>query len=279
MRYVAVETPMFNRAAINVSHVHYDDEPDRPLRSATALSTIIHPAHPRAPSVHIHVSWTQMTRGPGYWRMMADLNPSIVDERAKQRFAAALSEAAPHEYEAASAQGDRYFYIPPLGRHRGVTHFYLEGHATADPQADHALAVRVGETAIDTYLELLAEPRKPPSEADRAQQLAYHTLYLYQVLTLDRGTVSGLSVHDQNDLGIMGSLPAFVDRELLASWASATPAVLQPLLHAIVDALPARTPSHVDDTSRARLAQLVRDHHRAHPEAADALAAGDVLPR
>jgi coproporphyrinogen III oxidase len=278
MRHVAAETSIFNRAAINVSHVHYDDEPERPLRSATALSTIIHPDHPRAPSVHIHVSWTMMARGPGYWRIMADLNPSIADERAKLRFASALRDAAPNEYDRASAQGDRYFYIPALKRHRGVTHFYLEGHATADPEADHALATRVGETAIDTYLAILAEPRDPPSEADRAQQLAYHTLYLYQVLTLDRGTVSGLAVHDQNDLGVMGSLPAFVDRQLLASWAEPTPTILRPLLLAIVDALPKTAPSHVDESTRARLAVLVREHHRRHPEAAEALAAGDVLP-
>jgi coproporphyrinogen III oxidase len=281
MRYAAVETPVFNRVAINVSHVHYDDEPSKPLGSATALSTIIHPDHPRAPSVHIHISWTQMKRGPGYWRMMADLNPSIPDEHAKQRFAAALREAAAHEYEHASVQGDRYFHIPALGRHRGVTHFYLEAHATADVEADRALARRVGEAAIDAYLHVLGDAlheAPPPSEADRARQLAYHTLYLYQVLTLDRGTTSGILVHDQNDVGIMGSLPAFVDRELLTSWAEATPAVQRPLLHALVAALPDGSPSHVDDRVRARLAEVVRRHYREHPDAGHALAAGDVLP-
>jgi coproporphyrinogen III oxidase len=278
MRYAAAETPMFNRVAINVSHVHYDDEPHKPLGSATALSTIIHPDHPRAPSVHIHVSWTENKRGTGYWRVMADLNPSIVDEQAKQRFATALREAAGNEYEHGSAQGDRYFYIPALGRHRGVTHFYLEGYATADPEADRELARRVGEAAIDAYLHELREPLDPPSEADRARQLAYHTLYLFQVLTLDRGTTSGILVHDQNDVGIMGSLPAFVDRELLASWAEATPALQRPLVHAIVAALPDPSPSHVDEPVRARLAEILRRHYREHPDAAAVLAAGDILP-
>lgn len=281
MRYAAAETPVFNRVAINVSHVHYDDDPSKQLSSATALSSIIHPDHPRAPSAHIHISWTQMKRGPGYWRMMADLNPSIVDELAKQRFAAALREAAPHEYEHASAQGDRYFHIPALGRHRGVTHFYLEGHATADLEADLALARRVGEAAIDAYLRVLGDALQrpsPASEIDRARQLAYHTLYLYQVLTLDRGTTSGILVHDQNDVGIMGSLPAFVDRDLLASWAEATPALQRPLLQALVAALPDGSPSHVDDLVRARLAEAVRRHYREHPEAEKFLAAGDMLP-
>jgi coproporphyrinogen III oxidase len=279
VRYSAAETSIFNRVAINVSHVHYDDEPNKPLRSATALSTIIHPDHPRAPSVHIHVSWTERKHGPGYWRVMADLNPAIVDEPAKQRFATALRDAAVHEYEHASAQGDRYFYIPALGRHRGVTHFYLEGHATADPEADRALARRVGEAAIDAYLRELGEAREPTaSDADRALQLAYHTLYLFQVLTLDRGTTSGILVHDQNDLGIMGSLPAFVDRERLASWIEVTPAVQRPLVRAIVATLPDGSPSHVDDRVRAQLAEVVRRHYREHPEATGSLAAGDILP-
>lgn len=281
MRYAAAETSVFNRVAINVSHVHYDDDPARPLGSATALSTIIHPQHPRAPSVHIHISWTEHKTGRGYWRVMADLNPSIADAVARDRFAAALRSAAPELYEAAAAQGDRYFYIPALGRHRGVTHFYLESHATSDAAADRELARRVGEAAIDTYLELLRAALADagtPSADERAQQLAYHTLYLFQVLTLDRGTTSGLLVHDQNDVGIMGSLPAFVDRELLASWVDQAPAVQQPLVRAIVAALPDTRPSHVDESVRANLAVVLREHYRAHPHASEALAAGDVLP-
>ena len=38
-RFVAVETPHFNRVAVNVSSVHYDDEPAKKLAVATALST------------------------------------------------------------------------------------------------------------------------------------------------------------------------------------------------------------------------------------------------
>ena len=43
---------IFDRASINVSAIHYDDEPDRRLSSATALSTIIHPRNPRDPGIH-----------------------------------------------------------------------------------------------------------------------------------------------------------------------------------------------------------------------------------
>lgn len=270
---------IFDRASINVSQVHYDDESARALGSATALSTIIHPRHPRAPSVHVHVSWTELRGGRAYWRIMADLNPAIPDPAVTEAFAAGLRAAAPAEHARAEAQGDRYFWIPALGRHRGAAHFYLEDHATDDAAADLALARALGEAATLGYARLLAEvlPRLGPATADeRAAQLAYHTLYLFQVLTLDRGTTSGLLVHDQNDVGILGSLPSHVDRALLASWRARMPPPQGELLDALVAALPAAAPAPVDDATKAALAAAVRAHYRAHPDALALQASGGV---
>ncbi|MFZ5440249.1 MAG: coproporphyrinogen III oxidase [Myxococcota bacterium] len=273
------ETDRYNRASVNVSCVHYDDEPARKLRSATALSTIIHPTHPRAPSVHIHLSYTELREGRGTWRLMADLNPSLENAAHRDRFASALAAAAPSLAAEARAQGDRYFFIPALGRHRGVTHFYVEDYASGDFDADLALARRVGLAAIDTYLALLKDtPTAPATGLERQQQLAYHTLYLFQVLTLDRGTTSGLLVHDQNDVGIMGSLPSFVDRQLLASWEPRMPKPQDELLRALVAALPGDRVSHVTDEVRATLAKVVRAHYRAHPAALELQASGNVIP-
>lgn len=281
VRRACAETPVFNRASINVSSVHYDDEPARKLAGATALSTIIHPVHPRAPSVHVHLSHTELRDGRGTWRLMADLNPSHPADAQARRFAAALEAAAPALAANARAQGDRYFFIPALERHRGVTHFYVEDYATADFDADLALARRVGEAALDTYVTLLEEALRgaaPPTDAERTKQLEYHTVYLFQVLTLDRGTTSGLLVHDQNDLGIMGSLPSWVDRTRLASWAARVPAPQDELVHALVAALPEAQPSHVTDDVRLALARTVRAHYRAHPQALELQARGDVVP-
>ncbi|MCA9705828.1 MAG: coproporphyrinogen III oxidase [Myxococcales bacterium] len=281
MRRATGDTPVFDRGSVNVSQVHYDDDPTRPLASATALSTIIHPRSPHAPSIHMHFSWTELRDGSGYWRLMADLNPAIPYEEDARAFGRMLREAAPEQYEHAAAQGDRYFYIPALERHRGVSHFYLEGYRTDDPAADEALVRRVGEAAIDHYCALLprALERHPDVTAeDRARQLEYHTIYLFQVLTLDRGTTSGLLVHDQNDVGIMGSLPSHVDRARLASWRDRVPAPQGELVDALVAALPDRHPSPVTVAAKQALAQAVRQHYRAYPEALALQAAGDVIP-
>lgn len=261
---------MLNGASVNFSCVHYDDRPQKPLRSATALSTIIHPDHPRAPSMHMHISWTERRNGPSYWRLMADLNPSVDAPEATQRFEQRLARVTGPLHEEGKEQGDRYFYIPALKRHRGSFHFYLEGHRTDDHDRDRAFAQRFGETVIDGYSEILDEildGAGPPTEDERAEQLAYHTVYLFQVLTLDRGTTAGLLVHDQNDLGILASLPSFVDRDRLARWIDRVEPPQDQLLGAIVDALPDESPAEVTEEVRRTLADLIREHYRRHPEA------------
>lgn len=280
-RYGVGDTPVFDRASVNVSQVHYDDDDSKRLGSATALSTIIHPQNPHAASVHIHVSWTEMRDGTGYWRMMADLNPAIVASAPKAEFQAALREAAGEHYEAGREQGSRYFTIPVLDRHRGVAHFYLEGHATHDAHADAALARRIGEAAVDVYCTTLAASLRAhpsPSDEDRRAQLAYHSVYLLQVLTLDRGTTSGLLVHNQNDVGTLGSLPSQVDRSLLASWCRKLPPPQDQLLAKIVAVLPDLTPSPVTTEVKRALAQTVRVHYQTHPEALALQASGNKIP-
>lgn len=273
LRYARVESAVFNRASVNVSCVHYEDDATRPVVASTALSAIVHPRHPLAPSIHLHVSFTEPRSGEGTWRLMADLNPSHALAAQTARFTAALSEVmGPHAAHARD-EGDRYFLIPALGRTRGVTHFYVEQFRT-----DDALAERFARTAIDTYLSLLRDtPAREATGAEKQQQREYHTLYLFQVLTLDRGTTSGLLAHDQNDVGVMGSLPAFVDRELLASWASKVPAPQHELVRALVNVIPAD--GHVTDAVRAELAKRVRAHYRAHPDALGLQASGSITPR
>lgn len=280
VRWGTGDTPTFNRASINVSTVHYDDAPERKLSSASALSSIVHPADPRRPSLHLHVSWTEMRDGTGYWRVMADLNPSLPDEADRQAFIAALRQAAPSLYEEAAAQGDRYFHIPALGRHRGISHFYLESYTSGVWDADAAMARRVEEAVIDLYCGILQRrlPDGPPSEAQRRAQLSYHTAYFFQVLTLDRGTTSGLMIHDQNDEGIMGSLPARVDRELLASWADRLAPPQDALVRQLAAALPPGAPSPVEAETKRALAAVVRAHYRAHPAALELQASGAVVP-
>jgi coproporphyrinogen III oxidase len=281
VRYVATNKQIFNRGSINVSQIHYDDDSSKKLASATALSTIIHPENPFASSVHMHISWTEMKDGRGYWRIMADLNPAIENEMANTLFSEGLKKVAPKQYKLATEQGNQYFYIPTLSRRRGVSHFYLEEFSSDDTQADFDLAKNVGKTVIDLYLEIFQQALQDypsPSEENYKKQQAYHTLYLFQVLTLDRGTTSGLLVHDQNDLGIMGSLPANVDKDLLFSWKEKLKSPQNQLLQNILDVLSDDLPCKIDDETKIALAKVVRQHYKSHPDALSMQAKGSVAP-
>ncbi len=277
VRYVATDDKLFNRGSVNVSQVQYESDETKQLASATALSTIIHPRNPHAPSMHMHISWTEMKNGKGYWRMMADLNPSVFKEEDKQTFEACLKACGGEYYEEASAQGDKYFYIPALERHRGVSHFYLENFSTGNRDDDLKMAQRLGEGVVDTYVKIIKNRmvnETSITEEDKKVQLAYHTIYLFQVLTLDRGTTSGLLVHDENDVGIMGSIPSHVNKTLFLSWKDKTP----PEQNGLVDVIAACLDEDgaVENEQKAALAQAAREYYKTHPQALKVQASGNV---
>ncbi len=281
VRYVATDDTLFNRASVNFSQVHYDDIPEKRLSSATAVSTIIHPQNPHAPSMHMHISWTEMRDGKGYWRIMGDLNPSLPNEADKSRFLETFEKVTGEYYEEGRAQGERYFYIPALKRHRGVAHFYLEEFSTMDKEADKQLAKAFGEAVVTTYISIVEDTLRRQdtvTQTQKDQQLSYHTVYLFQVLTLDRGTTSGLLIHDQNDVGIMGSIPSHVDKNLLTSWLDVIPELQKPLLRGIIDSLPGAGVILVDDPVKAALARTVRKFYQQYPEVLSLQASGNVIP-
>jgi coproporphyrinogen III oxidase len=267
LRFQAIEGSIFNRASINISQVQYDDLPDKPLSSATALSTIIHPSHPLAPSIHMHISWTELKNGQGYWRIMADLNPAIPDQQEKEKFDNCLKVTTAKYYQQGSRLGDAYFYIPALDCFRGVSHFYLEGF-NPDELTDNHFAKHFGESVIQCYGEILAQKilnSEPPTALQTSAQLNYHTLYFYQVLTLDKGTTSGLLTHNQNDIGTLGSLPSHINPVLLASWIDKTPAPQDKLMKRLLNLLPEQDICVVSTQLKAQIAEQIRAHYQAFP--------------
>ena len=281
VRYEARDESIFNRASVNVSQVHYDEDESRKLSSATAISTIIHPANPHAPSMHMHISWTQMRDGTGYWRIMGDLNPSLKNDVFQRDFEIALDKAAGEYYEEGAEQGDRYFNIPVLERTRGISHFYLENFNRGDFEADKAFAYTMGKAIIDAYIGITLQALQyyvGYTAEEKATQVDYHTLYLFQVLTLDRGTTSGLMVHDQNDVGIMGSIPSHVNKVLLKSWLDKMPKPQDKLLQRLIQALPEGDIVLVDEVVKKDLANAVRAHYKEYPEALSMQASGEIVP-
>lgn len=171
--------------------------------------------------------------------------------------------------------------VPALGRHRGVSHFYLENFNSGDAEADMAFAKKFGDMMINVYGAIVFEALEnvsEPIEKELEEQLAYHTLYLFQVLTLDRGTTSGLLIHDQNDIGILGSIPRYVSKLLLASWKVLVQSPQDKLVDALLAALGEGDRVLVDESVKQRLADAVREHYTTYPEALSLQASGNTVP-
>lgn len=278
-RFEARDEVLFNTASVNVSQVHYDEDLTKSLQSASAISTIIHPKNPNVPSIHIHISLTSFKDGNSYWRIMADLNPSLENMEDKNIFDECLKQISKENYEEGTKQGEKYFFIPALNRHRGISHFYLENYKTEDKQKDFDFALDFGKSVIDTYIDIISnafETRKTFSVQDIKKQLDYHTLYLFQVLTLDRGTTSGLLIHNENDVGIMGSLPKFVNKKLLTSWIENMQTPQNELLENIIASI--EDNGVINAQIKEKLAQTVRKHYKKHPDSLKYQASGNTIP-
>ena len=279
-RFEARDNILFNTASVNVSQVHYDDMPEKSLSSATAISTIIHPNNPNVPSIHIHISLTEFRDGTFYWRLMADLNPSINIKKDERIFTKKLKDLSGNKFDEAKQQGDKYFNIPVLNRTRGISHFYLENYNTGDEEADFEFANRFGEDVIDIYIDIIKNAfisRTKFSVQNIQEQLAYHTLYLFQVLTLDRGTTAGLLVHNQNDTGIMGSLPSFINKKLLSSWVEKMQKPQDELLISIINCIDDN--GVINEEVKLKLANAVREHYIKNKDALNLQASGNTIPQ
>jgi len=259
---------IFNRASVNVSGVYYNNDNDRPIASADAISTIIHPSNPNAPSIHMHFSYTKPKKKNGYFRVMADLNPSINDNKYKSDFENSLKKSTNDFYDLGSKQGDMYFKIPSLNRTRGIKHFYLDGFNNASFEEDLKSIQNIATSTIDTYISILNDSLKIiPSKAEYQRQIDYHSLYFLQVLTLDKGTTAGLLANNENDLGVMASIPKKVNATLLQSWVSKLPYPQNELLESLINCLDNDNIATINDKEKLKFTSIIREFYSKYPEA------------
>ena len=91
--------------------------------------------------------------------------------------------------------------------------------------------------------------------------------YIFQVVTLDRGTTAGLLVHNENDIGILGSLPFIINKNLISSW---IPITLDPqdlLLERIVNLMPNVALVEINSVLKIKIAEMIRKFYLEFPSA------------
>lgn len=233
-------------------------------------------------------------------------NPSTSGRVDATLFNRAAERALPDAEERALARraGDRYFQIPALGRRRGIAHLYLEqstrepGDATGEgckssPSLCHRIdlcekAHTFCEAMIGGYLEMIRAGIRERVVADRPadildpqdsehslvfgsrferdMQSYYHSLYIMQVLLLDRGTSVGLMAHKDNAVGVLKSLPSTFSLPAAAAIAGKFRGSLGGLADRVIRVLKsAKDPGRITDRDRRELASVVREYFLRRP--------------
>lgn len=179
---------------------------------ATGTSVVLHPRHPRIPTVHCNYRYFELDNGRTWWvGGGADLTPYYVDEDGFRHFHAvhkAVCDAVdPSWHPRFKAWADDYFHLRHRSEHRGIGGLFFDD--LADRDLDELLAFQrsCGQAFTDAYRPFVDAWRdRPVLPHERDWQLHRRGRYVEFNLVWDRGTVFGLHTQARIESVLM-SLP------------------------------------------------------------------------
>ena len=187
---------------------------------AVALSVIVHPRNPFAPTSHCNLrffSAGDAQREPVWWFGGGfDLTPYYGFEADAVRWHSAAREACrpfgEDVYPRLKRDCDEYFYLPHRGEARGIGGLFFDDLDEGGFERCFAFARSVGEQYRSAYLSILADRKRHAyGERERAFQLYRRGRYAEFNLIVDRGTRYGLQSGRRIE-SVLASLPP------LAAW-------------------------------------------------------------
>lgn len=214
---VLAEGALFEKAAVNVSHVHGRLDPAFARRlqgegeefAAVGLSLILHPRSPMVPTSHANLRF--IVQGAKAWfGGGADLTPYYLFEEDAAHFHRTLRAACDRHHAAwyprFKKACDDYFFLPHRGERRGVGGIFFEDLG-GDPEQELSFVRDFGQAFLSAYLPI-AERRHPLpwGERERAWQEIRRGRYVEFNLLHDRGTLFGLQTGGRVE-AILSSLP------------------------------------------------------------------------
>ena len=227
---VLADGPAIEKAAVSLTHSVGPHLPPaaterRPELAglgfeAVALSAIVHPRNPYAPTSHCNLRCFVAggTTGEPVWWFGGgfDLTPYYgfeADARDWHRAARAACRPFGEDlYPRLKRNCDEYFFLPHRGEARGVGGLFFDDFDEGGFERCFAFARGVGEGYLAAYLPILAERKRHPyGERERDFQLYRRGRYAEFNLVVDRGTRYGLQSGRRIE-SVLASLPP------LAAW-------------------------------------------------------------
>ncbi|MDE0008069.1 MAG: oxygen-dependent coproporphyrinogen oxidase [Gammaproteobacteria bacterium] len=185
----------------------------RPFQ-ATAVSVIVHPCNPYAPTAHMNLRFFLVDTGDAsteepHWHFGGgfDLTPCYPFLEDVRHWHEVAQEAAGEHYEAMKQACDSYFYLPHRDETRGVGGLFFDDWREGGFEASLALAEAIGNAFADAYLPVLRHRLDTPWGEREERWLAIRRgRYAEFNLALDRGTRYGLQSGRRVE-SVLASLP------------------------------------------------------------------------
>lgn len=188
---------------------------------ATAISLIVHPRNPYAPTTHMNLRFFVVDAEAGedpvwYFGGGFDLTPyyGFVEDAVHWHgeAKAACEPFGAELYPRLKTWCDRYFYLDHRDEQRGIGGIFFDDWTEGGFETAFAFARSVGEHFLSAYRPILARRKDSPyGERERDFQLYRRGRYAEFNLAIDRGTRYGLQSGRRIE-SVLASLPP------LAAW-------------------------------------------------------------
>ncbi|MEM9742758.1 MAG: oxygen-dependent coproporphyrinogen oxidase [Pseudomonadota bacterium] len=179
---------------------------------ATAVSLIVHPRNPYAPTTHMNLRFFTIVDADDAWYFGGgfDLTPYYGFEEDCVHWHQTAADAVGSHYPRLKQACDEYFYLGHRQECRGIGGIFYDDWVEGGFEASFQFTQAVGEAFIDAYLPIL-EARKamPYGEAEREWQLYRRGRYAEFNLAIDRGTQYGMQSGRRIE-SVLASLPPLV---------------------------------------------------------------------
>ena len=179
---------------------------------ATAISLIVHPRNPYAPTTHANLRFFMIEADTPVWYFGGgfDLTPYYGFEDDARHWHRSAAAAVGVHYPTMKAACDQYFHLPHRGECRGIGGLFFDDWTTDGFDASFALTRSVGDHVLPAYEPILRRRIDLPyGERERDWQLYRRGRYVEFNLVIDRGTQDGLQSGRRVE-SVLASLPPLV---------------------------------------------------------------------
>lgn len=179
---------------------------------ATAISLIVHPWNPFAPTTHMNLRFFIVEASEPVWYFGGgyDLTPFYGDESDAIHWHQSAADAVQEHYPALKAKCDEYFYIGHRQECRGIGGIFFDDWTEGGFAQSFEFVQKVGDSFLPAYLPIFNKRKSRHfEEQQRNFQLYRRGRYAEFNLAIDRGTKYGLQSGRRIE-SVLASLPPLV---------------------------------------------------------------------